>query len=137
MWWSAGIFRDVYLVGKRLTHINDFTVHTDFDEAYCDATLSCEVVLENLAAFPVVTTLEYTLFDGERVVHSSAIDHLAIEKLTSASFALLSNSRSNGQQVPYLYHLVMTLKDANGNVLEVVPQRISWLISKCATVCSQ
>lgn len=87
MWWSAGIFRDVYLVGKHLTHINDFTVRTDFDEAYCDATLSCEVVLENLAASPVVTTLEYTLFDGERVVHSSAIDHLAIEKLTSASFA--------------------------------------------------
>ena len=86
MWWSAGIFRDVYLVGKQLTHINDFTVRTDFDEAYCDATLSCEVVLENLAASPVVTTLEYTLFDGERLVHSSAIDHLAIEKLTSASF---------------------------------------------------
>lgn len=50
MWWSAGIFRDVYLIGKHLTHINDFTVRTDFDEAYCDATLSCEVVLENLAA---------------------------------------------------------------------------------------
>ncbi|XPE65376.1 hypothetical protein ACNKHR_17220 [Shigella flexneri] len=62
-------------------------MRTDFDEAYCDATLSCEVVLENLAASPVVTTLEYTLFDGERVVHSSAIDYLAIEKLTSASFA--------------------------------------------------
>ncbi len=46
MWWSA-IFRDVYLIGKQLTHINDFTVRTDFDEAYCDATLSCEVVLEN------------------------------------------------------------------------------------------
>lgn len=43
MWWSAGIFRDVYLIGKQLTHINDFTVRTDFDEAYCDATLSCEV----------------------------------------------------------------------------------------------
>ncbi len=53
---------------------------------------------------PVVTTLEYTLFDGERVVHSSAIDHLAIEKLTSASFAfLLSNSRSNGQQNPLIF----------------------------------
>ncbi|MGP0791046.1 sugar-binding domain-containing protein, partial [Escherichia coli] len=25
MWWSAGIFRAVYLIGKHLTHINDFT----------------------------------------------------------------------------------------------------------------
>ncbi|EEV9228649.1 alpha-glucosidase [Escherichia coli] len=116
MWWSAGIFRDVYLVGKHLTHINDFTVRTDFDEAYCDATLSCEVVLENLAASPVVTTLEYTLFDGERVVHSSAIDHLAIEKLTSASFAFtVEQPQQWSAESPYLYHLVMTLKDANGN----------------------
>ncbi len=127
MWWSAGIFRDVYLVGKRLTHINDFTVRTDFDEAYCDATLSCEVVLENLAASPVVTTLEYTLFDGERVVHSSAIDHLAIEKLTSASFAFtVEQPQQWSAESPYLYHLVMTLKDANGNVLEVVPQRVGF-----------
>ncbi|ENF88425.1 glycosyl hydrolases family 2, sugar binding domain protein [Escherichia coli P0305260.13] len=127
MWWSAGIFRDVYLVGKHLTHINDFTVRTDFDEAYCDATLSCEVVLENLAASPVVTTLEYTLFDGERVVHSSAIDHLAIEKLTSASFAFtVEQPQQWSAESPYLYHLVMTLKDANGNVLEVVPQRVGF-----------
>ncbi|MCN7697450.1 beta-galactosidase subunit alpha [Escherichia coli] len=127
MWWSAGIFRDVYLVGKQLTHINDFTVRTDFDEAYCDATLSCEVVLENLAASPVVTTLEYTLFDGERVVHSSTIDHLAIEKLTSASFAFtVEQPQQWSAESPYLYHLVMTLKDTDGNVLEVVPQRVGF-----------
>ena len=137
MWWSAGIFRDVYLIGKQLTHINDFTVRTDFDEAYCDATLSCEVVLENLAASPVVTTLEYTLFDGEHVVHSSAIDHLAIEKLTSASFAFtVEQPQQWSAESPYLYHLVMTLKDADGNVLEVVPQRVGFRDIKCATVCS-
>lgn len=123
----GGIFRDVYLIGKQLTHINDFTVRTDFDEAYCDATLSCEVVLENLAASPVVTTLEYTLFDGERTVHSSAIDHLAIEKLTSASFAFtVEQPQQWSAESPYLYHLVMTLKDADGNVLEVVPQRVGF-----------
>ena len=127
MWWSAGIFRDVYLIGKQLTHINDFTVRTDFDEAYCDATLSCEVVLENLAASPVATTLEYSLFDGERVVHSSSIDHLAIEKLTSASFAFtVEQPQQWSAESPYLYHLVMTLKDADGNILEVVPQRVGF-----------
>ncbi|XPE60536.1 hypothetical protein ACNKHT_20135 [Shigella flexneri] len=79
------------------------------------------------AASPVVTTLEYTLFDGERVVHSSAIDHLAIEKLTSASFAFtVEQPQQWSAESPYLYHLVMTLKDANGNVLEVVPQRVGF-----------
>ncbi|MGC6745504.1 hypothetical protein ACP0HM_18140 [Escherichia coli] len=37
---------------KHLTHINDFSVRTDFDEAYCDATLSCEVVLEKSRSLP-------------------------------------------------------------------------------------
>ena len=67
------------------------------------------------------------LFDGERVVHSSAIDHLAIEKLTSASFAFtVEQPQQWSAESPYLYHLVMTLKDANGNVLEVVPQRVGF-----------
>jgi evolved beta-galactosidase subunit alpha len=26
MWWTAGIFRDVYLVGKNPLHVQDFTV---------------------------------------------------------------------------------------------------------------
>ncbi len=37
------------------------------------------------------------------MVHSSTIDHLAIEKLTSASLLLLSNSRSNGQRNPLIF----------------------------------
>lgn len=89
MWWLAGIFRDVYLVGKYLTYINDFIVRIDFDEVYCDVTFFCEVVLENFVVFFVVTTLEYILFDGERVVYSSVIDYLVIEKLISVSFVFI------------------------------------------------
>ncbi|UMX91787.1 hypothetical protein MJ581_17805 [Escherichia coli] len=33
---------------------------------------------------------------------------------------------------PYLYHLVMTLKDAGSNVLEVVPQRVGFRDIKSA-----
>lgn len=127
MWWSAKIFRNVYLVKKHLTHINNFTVRTNFNKAYCNATLSCKVVLKNLAASPVVTTLKYTLFNGKRVVHSSAINHLAIEKLTSASFAFtVKQPQQWSAESPYLYHLVITLKNANGNVLKVVPQRVGF-----------
>ncbi|MGU0172121.1 hypothetical protein ACVXG8_17090 [Escherichia coli] len=112
-------------------------MRTDFDEAYCDATLSCEVVLENLAASPVVTTLEYTLFDGERVVHSSAIDHLAIEKLTSASFAFtVEQPQQWSAESPYLYHLVMTLKTPTATFWKWCHNALASVISKCATVCS-
>lgn len=127
MWWSAGIFRDVYLVGKQATHIQDFTVRTEFDDNYRDATLSCDIVLENLADSPAQTSLEYTLFDGERVLHSGVISHLTLDKLTRTAFDFeVSAPQQWSAESPYLYHLVMTLKDASGNIIEVVPQRVGF-----------
>ena len=66
MWWSAGIFRDVYLVGKNPLHVQDFTVRTDFNDDYIDATLSCQLTLENLAPQTAAATLEYTCSTAKR-----------------------------------------------------------------------
>lgn len=127
MWWSAGIFRDVYLVGKQATHIQDFTVRTDFDDDYRDATLSCDIVLENIASTPTMASLEYTLFDGEQALHSGVINALTVDKLTRTAFNFkVSAPQQWSAESPYLYHLVMTLRDASGNILEVVPQRVGF-----------
>ena len=127
MWWSAGIFRDVYLVGKHTVHIQDFTVRTDFDDDYRNATLSCQLVLENLTADPAIASLEYALFDGEDVVHAGAINALTIDQRISTDFTVGVHAPHQwSSESPYLYHLVMTLKDADGNTLEVVPQRVGF-----------
>lgn len=127
MWWSAGIFRDVYLIGRDKTHIQDFTVQTDFDCDYRDATLSCDIELENLKATPAVTTLDYVLFDGESVVHTGTIDNLIIHQHAATHFTFtVKNPQQWSAESPYLYHLVLTLKDAAGNILEVVPQRVGF-----------
>lgn len=127
MWWSAGIFRDVYLVGKQATHIQDFTVRTEFDDDYRDATLSCDIALENLASTPAIASLEYTLFDGEKALHSDVINTLKVDKQTQTAFHFkVSAPQQWSAESPYLYHLVMTLKDASGNILEVVPQRVGF-----------
>ena len=34
MWWMAGIFRDVYIIGKNKLHIEDFFIKTNFDSNY-------------------------------------------------------------------------------------------------------
>lgn len=52
--------------GQNPLHVQDFTLRTDFNDDYIDATLSCQLVLENLDAQPGAATLEYALFDGER-----------------------------------------------------------------------
>ncbi len=97
--WSAGIFRDVYLIGKQLTHIKI---------SPCAPTLTKPIAMPHFPAsgagksrrLPCRHDAGIYPVDGERVVHSSAIDHLAIEKLTAPALILLSNSRSNGQQNP-------------------------------------
>ncbi|HCT5823049.1 TPA: beta-galactosidase subunit alpha [Citrobacter sedlakii] len=127
MWWTAGIFRDVYLIGKKATHIQDITIRSDFDDDYRDATLSCTLELENLTTAPALASLEYTLFDGETVVHSGEVANLTISRRSQTHFAFtVSNPQQWSAESPYLYHLVLILKDADGKILEVVPQRVGF-----------
>ena len=89
MWWTAGIFRDVYLVGKEHVHVQDLTVRTDFADDYQSATLSCQVELENLStAAASGYTLEYALQDKGKVIASGQCDALTIQDNSQASFAI-------------------------------------------------
>ncbi|HDR2470630.1 TPA: beta-galactosidase subunit alpha [Enterobacter soli] len=127
MWWTAGIFRDVYLVGKNPAHVQDFTVKTTFDEDYQDATLSCQLALENLAMQPVNVSLEYTLYDGDVVLHQGTTGSLTLTRTAETGFSIaVKKPHQWSAESPYLYHLVITLKDEQGQTLEVIPQRIGF-----------
>ncbi|UQA50363.1 beta-galactosidase subunit alpha [Vibrio sp. ED002] len=128
MWWTAGIFRDVYLVGKEHVHVQDLTVRTDFADDYQSATLSYQVELENLStAVAPGYTLEYTLQDKGTVIASGQCDALTIQDNSQTSFAIdVMNPIHWTAENPYLYQLFITLKDAQGNVIEVIPQRVGF-----------
>ena len=128
MWWTAGIFRDVYLVGKEHVHVQDLTVRTDFADDYQSATLSCQVELENLSTTAVSGyTLEYALQDKGKVIASGQCDALTIQDNSQTSFAIDVVTPSHWTaENPYLYQLFITLKDAQGNVIEVIPQRVGF-----------
>ncbi|MGR4988955.1 beta-galactosidase subunit alpha [Vibrio rotiferianus] len=128
MWWTAGIFRDVYLVGKEHVHVQDLTVRTDFADDYQSATLGCQVELENLSnAVASGYTLEYALKDKGTVVASGQCDALTIQDNSQTSFAIdVENPTHWTAENPYLYQLFITLKDAQGNVIEVIPQRVGF-----------
>ncbi|MDA0380746.1 beta-galactosidase subunit alpha [Vibrio owensii] len=128
MWWTAGIFRDVYLVGKEHVHVQDLTVRTDFADDYQSATLSCQVELENLSiAVASGYTLEYTLQDKGTVIASGQCDALTIQDNSQTNFAIdVVNPTHWTAENPYLYQLFITLKDAQGNVIEVIPQRVGF-----------
>jgi evolved beta-galactosidase subunit alpha len=137
MWWSAGIFRDVYLVGKNPLHVQDFTLRTDFNDDYIDATLSCQLVLENLDAQPGAATLEYALFDGEKALYEGTTQRLTVSQQLNVDFAIdVKAPQQWSAENPYLYHLVMTLKNAAGRLSKSSRSASVFAISKCATACS-
>lgn len=127
MWWTGGIFRDVYLVGKEPLNIRDFTVRTDFDPHYLNATLSCQIELQNLTGERRVANVDYALYDGKDTVSKGTLDNLIVEHDLDTQFAIevIKPIQWNAES-PYLYQLVLTLKDENGHVLEVIPQRVGF-----------
>ena len=100
MWWLSGIFRDVSLIAMPATHIADIHVH-----APADGKLKVNTTLAGDTAGCKVTT---KLLD-----HTGRVVKPQPPRLWSA-------------EDPYLYTLLVTLKDADGNVLEVVPQRVGF-----------
>ncbi|MDC5803897.1 beta-galactosidase subunit alpha [Vibrio europaeus] len=128
MWWTAGIFRDVYLVGKEQVHVQDFTVRTDFAEDYHAATLSCQIELENLSALQASGyALDYALMDKGQVVAQGSCSNLTIDTSTQARFEIEMDAPIHWTaENPYLYLLILTLKDHLGKTVEVIPQRVGF-----------
>ncbi|HIF9207545.1 TPA: beta-galactosidase subunit alpha [Photobacterium damselae] len=128
MWWTAGIFRDVYLVGKEAVHVQDFTVRTDFADDYQSATLSCSVELENLThAVATGYQLEYSLQDNGVEVAQGNCSIDDIDTNRQVQFAIdMNNPQQWNAENPYLYQLFITLKNSQGQILEVIPQRVGF-----------
>ena len=127
MWWMAGIFRDVYLIGQDPVHLNDFTVVTTFDENYCDAVLNIDAVLRNLLQPVSGYRLHAQLFDDGVCVAQLSADNLNIGDETRCRLDIpVSHPRQWNAEHPELYQLLLTLYDDTGQMISVVPQRVGF-----------
>ena len=130
MWWLSGIFRDVSLLTLPATHLYDVRIRTLFDADYRDATLDVRAIVQRGAGRATETTLEMTLFDpeGQPVLTRSR----AVPVGSKAGRAVLdlrapvAAPRQWTAETPTLYTLLLVLKDAQGDVIEAVPQRIGF-----------
>ena len=124
MWWMAGIFRDVYLIGQPQIHLHDFTVVTEFDENYCDAELQIRCELNNNTTAPATDFLLHAqLFDGDKCVAEQCQSADAL----SCQFSMrVKQPKQWNAEHPNLYLLLITLHDSNGEIVEVVPQQVGF-----------
>ncbi|MBC7186416.1 MAG: DUF4981 domain-containing protein [Calditrichaeota bacterium] len=133
-WRLSGIFRDVYLVARPMVYVRDFFVRTELDAAYRDATLRVTAKVRNNGPAGVKKpTLEAVLLDGIEpgapVLAKMTASTPYLESGAESTMLLraeLANPRKWSAEKPHLYTLVLTLKDAEGQVLEVIPSRVGF-----------
>lgn len=128
MWWMAGIFRDVYLIGQPQVHLHDLTVVTQFDENYCDAELQISCELRNLTGTDATGyQFHAQLFDGEKCVAQQNYAALTVQREASCRFVMpVQQPKQWNAEQPNLYLLLLTLRDNFGEIVEVVPQQVGF-----------
>ncbi len=130
-WRLSGIFRDVYLWSAGDQHIRDFFVRSDLDEVYRNATLAVEMDLANFAQQAASCSVEVALWDDQqRQVAETRVDSISIEpegrRQVSTARVTVANPAKWTAETPNLYTLLLTLKDASGNTLEVCGHKIGF-----------
>ena len=142
MWRMSGIFRPVYLYSTTAARIRDFTVRTELDSNYCDATLQIKPELVAAGLSLSNWCVSAMLFDTDRkpvmIGPCAVVSHYAAEILNpdfnskildarmpqrgEPKFAWLEGHVKNPAkwtaETPNLYTLVLTLSDDDGNVVE-------------------
>ena len=132
MWRMSGIFRDVYLWSTPEQHLRDFEVHTDLDDALPRrARCAVHAAVANASDKAAkVTAHRGAVRRRGRAVGKPVDRHRGGrrqgEKRRQNSRSRSANPRKWSAEDPYLYKLLLTLKDAPGAVLEVIPQNVGF-----------
>ena len=136
MWRLSGIFRDVIMYSTPQVLVRDFFVHTDFAQNsdgtsnYADSTLRVEVDVNNRSAAASATTVEGELIDAAgKTIATMKSDALNIEPGKEVKTTLQADVESPAlwsAEKPNLYRLLLTLKDAEGNITETISRKIGF-----------
>ncbi|TWT77831.1 Beta-galactosidase [Posidoniimonas polymericola] len=117
-WRLSGIFRDVYLEGLAPTRIVDFEVQTDLDKEYRDATLAVSVDCTTADGDQADLWVELVDADGAVVASREGGVNGSGDEVTLRHSLNIAAPKLWTAETPYLYRLVITLKDEDGKALE-------------------
>ena len=129
-WRVSGIERDVYLYSAPKIRFRDFFVHTDLDEHYRDAQLQVDVDLRHhLSKNPSAKfTVELKLFNPRHrfVLKTQKVFRFKQKDAHITLASKVPNPLKWTAETPYLYRVILLLKDETGKTLEVVTNRIGF-----------
>lgn len=126
----SGIYRDVYLWSRAPVHVRDFESRTTLDAAYRDGSLDTTVVVRNSGRAKAGVGVTLDLLDAAgRPVGAPATGRVLVPPGAEVVARLLLPVRAPlkwSADAPNLYSTLLTLKDASGKVIEVVPSRVGF-----------
>ncbi len=129
-WRLSGIFRDVSLRSIPQAGLYDFEVKTDLDEQYEDAVLEVEVTVANAADNQEKLAVALELLDAEGKTIAAAVSApLEITEQGRAAGTLraeIENPAKWTAETPNLHRLLLTVKDDQGAVIEVIPWNVGF-----------
>ncbi len=133
-WRLSGIERDVYLVTTPKIRIRDFFATPQLENNYQDGKLVVDVAIENKSGQNNgKQTVEVALFDAEGKEIERVNKQVNVTKEGKALLELqVSNVKLWSAEKPYLYQLVINLKDTKGNVLQSTGSNVGFREVKIA-----
>ena len=132
MIYDGGIFRDVYITSEPLVKIEDYTVVTDLDENYENATLKISADVRNMSSVDHSGwSIRVNAFDesgndvaGGAVIPVEAVASTATETVDIA--IPVTAPKLWSAEHPDLYALVLTLIDGEGAEVETLSTQLGF-----------
>ena len=130
MWWLSGIFRDVTLLCVPQTALWDLYVDPGLHDDLQGATLRVVATLASSLQKATPCQLEIALFDADGValpeVQGKATITTSAELATAEIKVEVTAPRLWSAEEPHLYTLLITLRDEDGAVISVTPQKVGF-----------
>lgn len=129
MWFFSGIYREVYIYAEPKTYIRDFFSRCTLDNNYLDAELFIDCFIKNTLNKNIKVTIETYLVDYASN-NNQASDNLELlsnkvltinsnSEVCAALNTHITNPKKWTAETPNLYKLVLVLKNAKDEVIEV------------------
>ncbi|MDF9832159.1 beta-galactosidase [Ereboglobus sp. PH5-5] len=133
-WRLSGIFRDVWLWSAPGVHLRDFKITTTLDATLRNATLALTGELKNYTTAASGASVSAVLLaPGGKQLASFEIPAANLAASASARFEKsipVASPALWSAESPALHTLLLTVKDASGRALEVIPWRVGFRFSE-------
>ncbi|PWE00391.1 glycoside hydrolase family 2 TIM barrel-domain containing protein [Marinilabilia rubra] len=138
-WRMSGIHREVFLMARPKVHLRDIAVRTRFDENYHNAGLQIRPEISRPAPAEAKDwSIEAMLVDAEgrtvleepMTISAGRVINEYHPQRDKAYFGIMERMieapRKWSAEDPYLYKLVVSLKDKEGNLVEALPVKVGF-----------